>query len=64
MVQKAVVRPKESIRGLPRVRQLRGMGRLGGAAFCRLQRAHSGCKTDGELTKGPEKVVNCWYEHF
>jgi len=39
----------------------------------RLQRAHSGCrpvwtaavlKTDGELTKGPEEVVDRWYEHF
>ena len=44
-----------------------------GAAFCRLQRVHSGhrpvktaavLKTDGELTKGPEEVVDRWYEHI
>ena len=42
-------------------------------SICRLQRVHSGrrplktaavLKTDGELTKGPEEVVDRWYEHI
>jgi len=24
----------------------------------------AGLKTDGELTKGPEEVIDHWYEHF
>ena len=75
MVQEAVVRAKGYWvdKVAAEVRQLRGLGRLDGGSIGRLQRTHSGhrpvktaavLKTDGELTKGPEEVVDHWYENF
>jgi len=62
------------IRWLLKARQLEEMGMLSGAAFIGCSELmHSGrkpvctaavSKADGELTKGPEEVVDCWYEHF
>ena len=48
-------------------------GQVKWGSIHRLQKAHSGhrpvktaavLKTDGELTKGPEEVIDRWYEHF
>jgi len=58
---------------LLRARQLEEMGRLGGAAFIGYSELTlvtdqymdcCGLKTDGDLTKGPEEIVDRWYEHF
>ena len=75
MVREAVVRAKEDwankVAAESEVARRDGQVRWG--SVCSLQKAHSGCrpveiavvlKTDGELTKRPEEVVNCWYEHL
>ena len=72
MVQEAVVRAKgDWVDKVGEAAKRAGQVRWG--SICRLQRTHSGhrpvktaavLKTDGELTKGPEEVIDHWYEHF
>ena len=75
MVQEVVVRAKEDWvnKVATEGEAARRDGKVKWGGIRRLQRAHSGrrpvktaavLKANGELTKGPEEVTNCWYEHF
>ena len=75
MVRKAVVKAKENWvdKVTTKGEAARRDGQVRWGSIRRLQRAHSGhrpvktaavLKTNGELTKGLEKVTECWYEHF
>ena len=75
MVRKAVVKAKENCvnKVATEGEAARRDGQVRWGSICRLQRNHSGhrpvkttavLKTNGELTKGPEEVTECWYEHL
>ena len=75
MVQEAVVKAKEDWvnKVAAEGEAARRDGQVRWGSIHRLQRAHSGrrpvrtaavLKVDGKLTKGPEEVVDRWYEHF
>ena len=75
MVRKFVVKAKENWvnKVATEGEAVRQDGQVRWGSICRLQRIHSVrrpvkvaavLKTNGELTKGPEEVTECWYEHF